>query len=780
MSKYIKKVVYFAVVAIFLLAGNSVFAAGPFNTASNDCQTVSIGNVSSGAGIPAGGDGCGWFLSSVSAQAGQTINVHIYYHNASNTNATNTKIRLNQSTIGPASNFSFTGTVSSDQGSVSGNVNLSVSSSQTLTLSKVEWFPNQTGKYGNPTPLPGGQSGSALLSGGVDIGTITPEWRTQGELVAIFVVGNTVINPPVNTTCDITSFYEQYVYGSPTMSAVLSWTTNTANYVTLNGTTYQGPSGQATVYPYGNTTYTLVAYCNNGATNSRTINVRGSNGGNNDNRPTATTQTPRNIDEDSATLRGSINGNGSRIDGWFEMPCRSGDRYGQVYDVYDTDISYNRRGLQSDRRYEYCAVARNNNTGVTDYGAEVSFYTEDDDYNYNDDLDITTNNATNVSTTSARLNGYIDTNDSNTTRWFRYGTTTSSMYLTTNTTNHGSGGRSFSDYVYNLAPNTTYYYQAVASDRDGTHYDANIKSFNTNASIINNVSTSAVTTVATNVSTTGAQLNGLLLNTSGLSTSTYLEYGTTVNLGSRTTSKAVAQGTSIPFSDFVSGLAPNTIYFFRANAENGNGRVYGDIKIFKTTATTVVPPTTVIKTVTTRVGTDSPIMLKIENKYEIFRIGDIVDYIVTYENIGEETLTNPLLQVILPAHVQYRNSSRGTFAYDSNTLSVPLPDLKAKDGGVVYVQGQVVSLPENRSEIVTTALLAYTNPNGAQEDAMAYVLNHDDGMVITNNNLSANALFASGFLPGDLCGWLLIIIAILLMALLIRWLLGDRNRTNSQ
>lgn len=767
MKKYIKKVVYVLSIAIFLLVGNSAFAAGPFNTASNDCQTLTIANMSTGVGAPgSGGVGCGgWTISNVSASAGNVINVHFYYHNASSASATNTRIVLRPSSSGPASNYSFSGTISSDQGSTSGNVSLNISSSQTLTLTDVAWFPNQTGPSGVRTSLPNGQTENDLINGGINIGTVAPGWNTQGELVARFVVGNTVINPPQNY-CEITSFTANYNYPNIT-PVLLSWTTNSANYVMIDGRTYNGSSGSTNVYPNYDRTYTITAYCNNGATDTDSVFVRANQKYDYDFE--VETLSARNVDEESATLRGTINSGGDRVDAWFEMPCRSGNKYGYESNIYSQDISEYVDDLSPNRTYRYCAVARDSQ-GYTQYGNEESFRTDDDNnYDENDELEVTTNRATEVKETSARLNGYIDPNGDYAERWFRYGTSRSSLRYTTSLVNHGTSARSVSDYIYNLTPNTTYYFQLVGSNSYGTNYDANIQSFNTNASGNNDAGTSAVTTIATNVSPAGAQLNGLLLNTTGYNTTVYFEYGTTVAMTQRTTSKSLGTGSSVPFSEYITGLTPNVTYYFRANAENTNGRAYGIVQIFQ--INTSVPQTnkTTVKQVITKVGTESPVMLKIENRYEMFNIGDMVDYTVTYKNIGSTTLKNPLLQVVLPAHVAYTNSSRGTFATETNTLSVPLEDLAPQAEGVVYVQGKVVSLPGNNSHIVTTALLNYTNSNGAQEDAMAYVLNRDSGEVANSiNGLTANAFFAGGFAPDDLCGWLLLIIVILLIALLIR------------
>jgi uncharacterized repeat protein (TIGR01451 family) len=211
-------------------------------------------------------------------------------------------------------------------------------------------------------------------------------------------------------------------------------------------------------------------------------------------------------------------------------------------------------------------------------------------------------------------------------------------------------------------------------------------------------------------------------------------------------------------------LSPNTIYFYRlvSNCNNGIGR--GSIEIFQTSGAQT-NTTTIIRQGTTVIGTESPIMLKIENKYQGFRVGDNVDYTITYKNISKKTLTHAMLQVILPKGITYLNSSRGTYKSDTYTLTVPLEDLYAGVEGVVYLQARVDSITEDNAQIVTTALLVYTTPNNAQENAMAYVLNNP----VNNNNFSlgAAALFGSMFGMG-IIGWMILLILILLAILLFR------------
>jgi len=137
------------------------------------------------------------------------------------------------------------------------------------------------------------------------------------------------------------------------------------------------------------------------------------------------------------------------------------------------------------------------------------------------------------------------------------------------------------------------------------------------------------TNAATGVTKTTASINGSINNPSNYSLSGYFEYGTTINLGYNTASKSLGSSSSINFSDPLSGLSENTIYFYRAVSIGSNGIEKGLIEIFQTpstpkakvvtktvTPTTIIPVNTVktYKTiyVPVQVETDVPIENAIE------------------------------------------------------------------------------------------------------------------------------------------------------------------------
>ena len=339
--------------------------------------------------------------------------------------------------------------------------------------------------------------------------------------------------------------------------------------------------------------------------------------------------------------------------------------------------------------------------------------------------------------------------------------------------NIGSVNSYGSQIVY---PTYTTTYVLTAYGSNGNYYSGN-QTQSVTVSVNNYVppvtpiyNTCAVTGVATNVSQNSVTLNGIISNPTAYSSSTYFEYGRTVSLGSQTVTR-IANASS--FSEVLTGLSPNTIYYYRLVSNCGNGTSQGSIEIFQTASNqTSTNTTTIIRQGTTVIGTESPIMLKIENRYQSFKVGDSVDYTITYKNISSRTLTHPILQVILPKGVTYLNSSRGTYVSDTYTLTVSLEDLVPNVEGVVYVQGRVDSIDSGNAQIVTTALLVYTARNGAQENAMAYVLNNPVGSV--GFGLGAAALFGGMFGMG-IIGWLIILILVLLAILLFRKVYRRQN-----
>ncbi|MEI6280639.1 MAG: hypothetical protein WCP17_01410 [bacterium] len=93
---------------------------------------------------------------------------------------------------------------------------------------------------------------------------------------------------------------------------------------------------------------------------------------------------------------------------------------------------------------------------------------------------------------------------------------------------------------------------------------------------------SVSTSNATNLTNYSATLNGIV-NGNGIYTTSWFNYGTNTNLGYTTTQNSSYGYGSSSYSNVITGIVPNTIYYFRAVAQNTQGTVYGNILSFNST-----------------------------------------------------------------------------------------------------------------------------------------------------------------------------------------------------
>ncbi len=435
----------------------------------------------------------------------------------------------------------------------------------------------------------------------------------------------------------------------------------------------------------------------------------------------------------------------------------------------------------------------NDGDGYIDYGGYNGYASDPDCTSFNDSenlyngsnntsLTVTTNYPTNITDTSAILQGYVSTNNSssaNITRWFEWGTSNSTYNL--GNTVYASGTQSYSgsfNYsLYGLSPNHVYYYKACAQSTASSSGPVcgQVLSFTTTGGIIySNVS--VTTTPASSITQSSAVLNALVLNSSNDSVTGWFEYGPTTSMGQYSTQQVLGTNSTLSFFNTVTGLSSNTTYYFRAVARANDGTLkYGQILSFRTLSTSVAPAPIVIHTGTV-IGTgngNGDIMLTIDSRYENVYVGDIIDYTVIYKNISGRTLQNAILRVILPQDISYRNSSTGFFSNADNALTIELGSLIPNQTGTYYLSGQVAGVARYGDTLVATANLVYTNTNGAQQEATAYEINHVNNV---RNALAGLAFLAGfGFFPNSLFGWLLLLLIILALVYLARRLYMSRR-----
>jgi len=144
-------------------------------------------------------------------------------------------------------------------------------------------------------------------------------------------------------------------------------------------------------------------------------------------------------------------------------------------------------------------------------------------------------------------------------------------------TSDGGGVGTFTSQIGSLAPNTTYYCRAYATNGNGTAYGNQI-SFTTDP-------TWKVPDVQTNVATfindVSAGIGGNVIHSNGPAvTETGIYWGTTPHPEVSGEKFQISNGVG-EFSSTLSGLSPDSVYFIVAYAINSIGEAQGTEKVFK-------------------------------------------------------------------------------------------------------------------------------------------------------------------------------------------------------
>lgn len=487
----------------FGMTATTAFAAAAINTASNDLKTVRVSNYSAVPGSMTWG-------STVNSAAEQIVSVGIYYHNSGDAALQNLKVRLSPQNSGSSSSHSFTATLSADNApSVTDSATVTiVGGNQSLSYipTAVFWYPNQACKTNpncQPTSLPLGQNGSELFGSGLNLGAIAPGWATQGGLTVQFKVSNNGTN---SNELSVTTYEPSGIsdtsgsatlkgYVNPNGSTTTAWFKYRRNGGSWNetspqsvGTTAQNYSQSLSGLASGDYEYQAVAKNSSGTVvtgTSKYFTLDGdtectdcdSNGD-----LEVDTLSATNIDSDSATLRGDLVDDADESnDIYFEWGTSSSN-LNKTLDAgsksSNGSFSKTLSGLNDDTRYYFRACAENDTD--EDCGSIESFETDREDRDNDDDAerpDVTTLNAFSIGSSTAIVDGYFEANGCSVTTYFQYGRT-NDLGSTTASVNRGNGSGSMSYQFTVLAPNTTYYYRAVATNCEGTTFGT-IKSFTT-------------------------------------------------------------------------------------------------------------------------------------------------------------------------------------------------------------------------------------------------------------------------------------------------------------
>ncbi len=323
----------------------------------------------------------------------------------------------------------------------------------------------------------------------------------------------------------------------------------------------------------------------------------------------------------------------------------------------------------------------------------------------------------------------------------------------------------------------------------GNVYDPNRMS-EYNTVVIVNQGPTVSSLAATSVTSSTCKLNGIVRIGTLSPTNAYFKYGTTSgNLIYTTKQDTVGSSVgSYQFSDTITALVPNTTYYYRIVATNGYGTREGEVRSCTTKSNTVVitnpgPATTrtVVRPIVTTVvpeeriianSAPSLLFLRIDDRREDLTCSDVVDYQVVYKNVSNITLEKAVLEVQLPAGVNYvKSSGGGTYSETTKTVTFNIGTVLPNQEDAKFIQADVDCAQVDSDMLVANASMSYTNPSTtAQEEAVAYDLDRFISGIDNNGRtgLTGAAIFGAGFLPNSLLGWLILILIILGLAYLVK------------
>ncbi|MFZ3011560.1 MAG: hypothetical protein WA060_00995 [Minisyncoccia bacterium] len=591
------------------------------------------------------------------------------------------------------------------------------------------------------------------------------------DSVTVVVNGIPDQNPTVTLTADDENieegegttlrWYSNNATSCTASAGVNGWSGNKS----LSGSFYTG----ALTY---STTYTITCRNNSGNTafDSVTVDV---NNDNNGEGPEVTTREATDIDTEDAVLNGRVDGNGNTTRAWFEYGTSASNlnrttpsnSYGSGSTSYDARIN----NLDEDTTYYFRAMAENSEG--TARGSILSFSTDDNNDDNDDDNDerpdVTTRDATNVSSYNATLNGRVDGNGNTTRAWFEYGTSTSLGYSTARTS-YGSGSTNYDKMISGLMPNTTYYFRAMAENSEGTARGS-ILSFYTSSGYVppyvpptNNQPTVVIYADSTNLSYNGA---------------------TTIRWSTVNATSCIASGGSVGWAG-IKSIGPGSFYTgsltgtrtYTINCSNNYGSSTDSVTVSvrgRVVTNPVIPSSYVI--INSSIDRNQPIVPTIDNTRP--HPGDEINYTVTYQNIGNASITGLTLRLDLPYEVDYMFSNPSNPTRSGNTLIFNLGTLRANAQGTVTVRVRVRENIPAGTYLNFPAVLSYVDPSGNVQSVNANVSAQVWSEPIKEEvvQLGAN-VFGAGFFPTNVFGWLLLIILILLLVYLAKYIFGQPNQ----
>jgi hypothetical protein len=246
----------------------------------------------------------------------------------------------------------------------------------------------------------------------------------------------------------------------------------------------------------------------------------------------------------------------------------------------------------------------------------------------------------------------------------------------------------------------------------------------------------------------------------GTTTTAWFEYGTIETLNNYKETVHLHIGSSsypTPVKANLTGLMPNTTYYFRLATDNGQNTVKGKTLSFKTMKDEYVTGKNAENDNSNEDTYAGKKDFEITTKENNVSIGGEVNFLVTFKNKTERIFENTKVTVELPKGISYLESNFGE--ENNGTVLLNVENLLPEQVGSLSIKGRVLNEAKEKDLIITTALLSYkVSGSNKQEEKIDYVTNK---IIPIDSNLAASSNLANdSFLPNTLIDWLTLILVI--------------------
>src|SRR3989338_406744 len=500
--------------------------------------------------------------------------------------------------------------------------------------------------------------------------------------------------------------------------------------------------------------------------------------------PAALTRHALSVEERSAVLNGLVfPGDDLTTSAWFEWGKTEtlGSTTGRQSFKGIAEVSDKITGLDRGVTYFFRLIASNSNG--TDKGTIFKFKTsmesslndendDEDNGRVSDDVTsaflrpvVQTRSSDHISETSVVLHGHAKSGleDEKTTVWFQWGARPA-LGKTPPPQTFTGDVFDFSVPLLELKPNIQYYYRAVAENEEGISL-GQVLTFVTASPPVQTAGDADFLTVATkgaeNITEHSVTLQGLALLRSSKAVG-WFELGETTEMKNKAPKTPLEKINTVnSFYSSISGLQPDTTYFYRALADDGFGVKKGSLLSFRSKLKTMAPPVgqKILPSPQAQGVGGTGGTLTIESDSKEIQKGDAVRYTVRYHNNGDMNFSEASIKIIFPAVIAYKGSDIQNVSVTNGDVVVSIGTVKANDSGTFTIHTDVQGAVSHKGSLTVVAVLSFTHPLVDEKVHIPSFTSHE---VKADLNGVADVA-GSGFWPSTITGWLILMLLVLLI-----------------